>query len=109
MEDSHSNVINTVDELEFTIFCIENVARRLRISAEKIYDALTQKSDILNEYIVPNYEILHTQDKEYIVDDLLHVMKDEGGGIMRANPILLQKKIRPCRSTFCRADRAFPG
>lgn len=50
----------TVDELEFTIFCIENVARRLRISAEKIYDALTQKSDILNEYIVPNYEILHT-------------------------------------------------
>ncbi len=78
MEGSHSNVINTVDELEFTIFCIENVARRLRISAEKIYDALTQKSDILNEYIVPNYEILHTQDKEYIVDDLLHVMKDEG-------------------------------
>lgn len=78
MESSHSNVINTVDELEFTIFCIENVARRLRISAEKIYDALTQKSDILNEYIVPNYEILHTQDKEYIVDDLLHVMKDEG-------------------------------
>lgn len=78
MEDSHSNVINTVDELEFTIFCIENVARRLRISAEKIYDALTQKSDILNEYIVPNYEILHTPDKEYIVDDLLHVMKDEG-------------------------------
>ena len=78
MENSHSNVINTVDELEFTIFCIENVARRLRISAEKIYDALTQKSDILNEYIVPNYEILHTQDKEYIVDDLLHDMKDEG-------------------------------
>ena len=58
-------------ELEFAIFCIENIA-------EKVYDALTEKSDILNDYIIPEYEILHTQGKEYIVDDIIEVMKERG-------------------------------
>lgn len=60
-------------ELEFAIFCIENIAAKLGVSAEKVYDALTEKSDILNDYIIPEYEILHTQGKEYIVDVLLRL------------------------------------
>ena len=36
-----------------------------------------RKSDILNGYIVPEYEVLHTQSREYIVDDLLDVMKEK--------------------------------
>ena len=55
-------------ELEFAIFCIENVAAKLGVSAEKVYNALAEKSDILNDYIIPEYEVLHTQGKEYIVD-----------------------------------------
>lgn len=65
-------------ELEFAIFCIENIAAKLGVSAEKVYDALTEKSDILNDYIIPEYEILHTQEKEYIVDDIIEVMKERG-------------------------------
>ena len=65
-------------ELEFAIFCIENIAAKLGVSAEKVYDALTDKSDILNDYIIPEYEILHTQGKEYIVDDIIEVMKERG-------------------------------
>lgn len=65
-------------ELEFAIFCIENVAAKLGVSAEKVYNALTEKSDILNDYIIPEYEILHTQGKEYIVDDIIEVMKERG-------------------------------
>lgn len=65
-------------ELEFAIFCIENIAAKLGASAEKVYDALTEKSDILNDYIIPEYEILHTQGKEYIVDDIIEVMKERG-------------------------------
>ena len=65
-------------ELEFAIFCIENIAAKLGVSAEKVYDALTEKSDILNDYIIPAYEILHTQGKEYIVDDIIEVMKERG-------------------------------
>ena len=65
-------------ELEFAIFCIENIAAKLGVSAEKVYVALTEKSDILNDYIIPEYEILHTQGKEYIVDDIIEVMKERG-------------------------------
>lgn len=70
--------IKNSTELEFVIFCIENVAVRLGVDAECVYRAFTEKSDILNGYIVPEYEALHTQSREYIVDDLLDVMKERG-------------------------------
>ena len=62
-------------ELEFAIFCIENVSARLNVDSRQIYDALTEQSDILKEYIIPEYEMLHTQSKEYIVDDIVDVIK----------------------------------
>ena len=70
--------IKNSTELEFVIFCIENVAVRLGVDAECVYQAFTVKSDILNGYIVSEYEVLHTQSREYIVDDLLDVMKERG-------------------------------
>lgn len=65
-------------ELEFAVFCIENVAAKLGVDAERVYRAFTKKSDILNGYIVPEYEMLHTQSREYIVDELLDVMNERG-------------------------------
>lgn len=70
--------IQNARELEFAIFCIESVAVKLDADAEKVYDALAVKSDILNGYIVPEYEILHTQSKDYIVDDIVALMKERG-------------------------------
>lgn len=63
-------------ELEFAVFCIENVALELGVGAERVYQAFTQKSNILNGYIIPTYEALHTQGREYIVNDLLAVMNE---------------------------------
>ncbi len=51
---------------------------KLGVNAERVYQAFTEKSDILNGYIVPEYEMLHIQSKEYIVDGLLDVMKERG-------------------------------
>ena len=65
-------------ELEFAVFCIEKVAAKLGVDAERVYQAFTEKSNILNGYIVPEYEVLHTQSREYIVNDLLDVMKERG-------------------------------
>ena len=70
--------IKNSSELEFVVFCIENVAAKLGVDAERVYQAFTEKSDILHGYIVPEYEVLHTQSREYIVDDLLDVMKERG-------------------------------
>ena len=68
--------IKNSNELEFAVFCIENVAAKLWVNATRVYQAFTEKSDILNGYIVPEYEVVHTQSREYIVDDLLDVRKE---------------------------------
>lgn len=65
-------------ELEFAIFCIENVAAKLGVHAELVYQAFTEKSNVLNGYIVPEYEVLHTQSRDYIVNELLEVMEERG-------------------------------
>ena len=65
-------------ELEFAIFCIENVASRLHVDAQNVYAALTEQSNILKEYIIPEYEVLHTQSKDYIVNDIIDIMKERG-------------------------------
>ncbi len=70
--------IKNARELEFAIFCIENVAARLGVGAEQVYKAFTEKSDILYGYIVPEYEPLHTQGKDYIVNELLELMEERG-------------------------------
>lgn len=70
--------IKNSNELEFAIFCIENVAVSLGKNAQEVYKMLTEDSNILYSYIVPEYEMLHTQGKEYIVHDIVEVMKESG-------------------------------
>jgi len=64
--------------LEFAVFCIENVAEKLGKAGNEIYNILAEKSDILDSYIIPCYDVLHTQSKSYIVDDILSYMKKRG-------------------------------
>lgn len=70
--------ITNTDVLEFAVFYIENIAIRLGKNAEEIYQTLTEKSDILSSYIIPEYEMLHTQSKDYIVDDIISLMEERG-------------------------------
>ena len=81
MISKEDDYIQDKKQLEFAIFCIENIAARTGRSPEQIYTALAEKSNILQQYIIPNYEVLHTQGKEYIVDDILNVMKERGVGV----------------------------
>ncbi len=62
-------------ELEFAVFCIENIAENLGKSGNEVYKMLTEKSDILDSYVIPCYDVLHTQGKNYIVNDILDYMK----------------------------------
>ncbi len=75
---SCESCIRSGKELEFAIFCIENIAQRLQVDAQRVYAALTGQSDILHSYIVPEYDVLHTQSRDYIVDDILQVMHERG-------------------------------
>lgn len=65
-------------ELEFAVFCIENVAKKLEVDGTAAYDMLAVQTDILQNYIIPCYDVLHTQGKEYIVNDLIDMLKAKG-------------------------------
>ena len=67
-----------VKELEFAVFCIENTAEALGFTGAEIYRFLTEKSGILDNYIIPSYDTLHTQGKEYIVNDIVEYMREKG-------------------------------
>ncbi len=64
--------------LEYTIFCIENVAKRVNKNPAEVYSLMTERTDILRSYVIPSYEVLHTQDREYIVDVILSAMAKKG-------------------------------
>jgi len=68
----------TPEQSFFAVFCIESLADELKLSGDKIYKMLTEDSDILDMYIVPHFDSLHTQGKDYIVRELLELMQKKG-------------------------------
>lgn len=71
----------TENELEFVIFCVESIASQYNMNASAVYNKLSRESNIINNYIIPCYDALHTQDKNYIVNDIIGVMNDRGVNI----------------------------
>jgi hypothetical protein len=65
-------------QMEFSVFCIESIAEKLGLTGDIVYEMLTKQSNILNDYIIFCYDALHTQGKEYIVEDVIDVMKQKG-------------------------------
>jgi len=62
----------------FAVFCIEALADELGIAGNAVYKLLADESGILDGYIVPYYDALHSQGKDYIVNELLELMKGRG-------------------------------
>ena len=68
----------TPEQTFFAVFCIESLADELGTTGGEIYELLTEESDILDNYIVPFYDALHTQGKGYIVRELTELMQKRG-------------------------------
>jgi hypothetical protein len=64
--------------LEFVIFCVESLAEYMKMSAKDVYKLVDEDTHILQEYIIPCYEPLHSQSKHYIVEDLMELLKERG-------------------------------
>ena len=62
------------DCFSFIVYMIHACADRWNISPSRVYLAL-KKSGCLNQYLVPNYDILHTQGTNYIVQDIEEYLK----------------------------------
>lgn len=65
------------EHLDFITFCVGSLADALHMSASQVYSAL-RLSGVLNDYIVPCYDVLHTFSKEYLVEELTEVLRERG-------------------------------
>lgn len=63
--------------LEFLTFCIGKLSMQLKLPQKEIYNRL-KKSGILDEYIIPSYDVLHTFSSRYLIEDLTEYMKEKG-------------------------------
>ena len=66
------------EKLGFAVFCIESIAEYLNKDGAETYYLLTTTSSILDDYIIQYYDSLHTQGKEYIVNDIVEYMEQQG-------------------------------
>lgn len=63
------------DEIfSFVIYLIHACSDLWNVSPSKVYNAL-KKSSCLKKYLIPNYEILHTQSTQYLVEDISEYLK----------------------------------
>ena len=68
--------MNTAN-IGFITYIIGNLSRRLGIPQKEVYQKL-KTSNILSDYIIPSYDVLHCFSKEYLMDDLTNYMQEKG-------------------------------
>ncbi|MBQ7819555.1 MAG: DUF3791 domain-containing protein [Bacteroidales bacterium] len=63
--------------LEFVTFCIGKLSLILNLPQQEVYRRL-KRSGILDNYIVPSYDVLHTFSSRYLMEDITEYMKEKG-------------------------------
>jgi len=64
-------------ELVFSIFMLYSLAEKWKMSPTKVYKILNS-TRILDDYIIACYDVLHTQGKEYLVEDITEYVREKG-------------------------------
>ncbi len=62
------------DSFSFAVYMIHACADRWNVSPSRVYMAL-KKSGCLEYYLVPHYDILHTQSTDYVVEDITEYLQ----------------------------------
>lgn len=64
-------------ELRFSIFILYSLADKWNKTPAYVYKILNS-TGILDDYVIPGYDILHTLGKEYLVEDITEYVKEKG-------------------------------
>jgi hypothetical protein len=59
----------TKESFSFVVYMIHACADKWRKMPTEVYQAL-QKSGCISHYLVPHYDVLHTQGTQYVVSDI---------------------------------------
>ena len=72
--------------LEFTVFLIHALADAWKQPYRNVYRVLNE-SGALDDYIIPYYDVLHTQGKQYLVEDITGYLTDRGVAIEQLSQV----------------------
>ena len=73
------NRIDITDEqLYFSIYCITALSRNWNIDPSDVYNLISEKTNVLDDYIIKYYDTLHTQGEDYIVGEITQLLRSEG-------------------------------
>lgn len=64
--------------MAFVATCIEGTSNKLGVSYKEIFDRMMQ-TGMIDEYIYPCYEPLHTESRENVIEDMIGCLKDWEG------------------------------
>ena len=64
-------------ELDFSIFMLYSLASKWEKTPSAVYKILNS-TGILDNYIIACYDVLHTQGKEYLVEDITDYVQEKG-------------------------------
>lgn len=67
-------------ELSFSIFMLYSLADKWKMTPAAVYKILNS-TGILDNYIIACYDTLHTQSKEYLVEDITEYVREKGVSI----------------------------
>ena len=67
----------TKSEIEFAVFLLHHLSRIWKKSVPDTYRILSD-TGILQNYIIPCYDVLHTQGESYLLDDITSFARERG-------------------------------
>lgn len=65
------------ESLNFTIYCVGILSEKLGMDERDVYN-LMQKGGIIDNYIVPCFDVLHSFSRNYIIENLTALMREKG-------------------------------
>ena len=60
-------------KLAFVASCIEGTANALNISYKEVFDRM-KRVNMIRNYILPNYEMLHTESRECVTNNMIECL-----------------------------------
>ena len=75
MEQGNNRIQLPLEEIKlaFAASCVEGAARKLGVPYIEIYDRM-KKVDLINKFILPHYDTLHTESREYLIEDVIECL-----------------------------------
>lgn len=75
MKQENNRIQLPLEEIKFAFAasCVEGAARKLGVPYIEIYERM-RKVDLINKFILPHYDTLHTESREYLIEDVIECL-----------------------------------